>query len=184
MSAPLSAPARTRRSATGSPPSTRGLADAMSAPISARLSRSPVRDGLMPTLVDRHLGPRHDQRRDERERRRGRVAGHADRRRDEFGLALDRDAPARRPPAARPRSARRNGRACARYGRGSVCGLDDGGLAGRVEPGEQHRRFDLRRRHRQSVLCRRRVRARRSPRAAAGRPRGCGTGAEARQRRR
>src|SRR5205823_10982295 len=50
MSAPLSGPARTRRSATGSPPSRRSFSQAMSAPISRRLVNSPVRDGLSPTF--------------------------------------------------------------------------------------------------------------------------------------
>ena len=57
------------------------------------------------------------------------------------------------------------------------------GLARRVEPGQQHRRFDLRRGHRQRVFDRHRVRARRSPRAAARPPsRVTKRRAEARQR--
>src|SRR5215467_9774107 len=49
MSAPFNVPEQTRRSATGSPPSSRSFSKAMSAPISRRHSMSPVRSGLMPT---------------------------------------------------------------------------------------------------------------------------------------
>ncbi len=58
-----------------------------------------------------------------------------------------------------------------RVGSGSI----DAGLARRVEPGEQHRRLHLRRRHRQAVGRSAAGSARRSPPAAAGRRRGRGT---------
>ena len=73
-----------------------------------------------PDIRDRHLGARHDQRRDERERGRGRVARHGDRRRGQLGLALDRDAAAAVGIGLDPDASRRNGPACARCDRGSL----------------------------------------------------------------
>ncbi|MNN40191.1 hypothetical protein D3C81_1542530 [compost metagenome] len=49
ISIPLSLAARTRRSATGSPPTSRWFSKVMSAPIRRRMSITPVRVGLMPT---------------------------------------------------------------------------------------------------------------------------------------
>ena len=54
------------------------------------------------------LGARHDQRRDQRKRGRGRIGRHHDRRRLELRLALQRDAAAMLADAARPRPRRRN----------------------------------------------------------------------------
>ena len=53
---------------------------------------SPVRNGLRPTPSMVTSEPGTMQRRDQRERGRGRVARHDDRRRGELGLALDGDA--------------------------------------------------------------------------------------------
>ncbi|MCY1459009.1 hypothetical protein D9M71_764460 [compost metagenome] len=46
---PFSLAERTRRSATGSPPTSRWFSRVMSAPINLRMSITPVRVGLMPT---------------------------------------------------------------------------------------------------------------------------------------
>ena len=48
---PLSVEARTMRSATGSPPSSRRLVSVMSAPISRSVRKIPARSGFMPTPV-------------------------------------------------------------------------------------------------------------------------------------
>ena len=61
-------PARRPRSAR-SPPRA-------SAPISRSVANSPVRSGLSPTPVDAQARARHQQRRHDRERRRGRIARH------------------------------------------------------------------------------------------------------------
>ncbi|MNE58337.1 hypothetical protein D3C80_1533590 [compost metagenome] len=49
ISIPLSLAPRTRRSATGSPPTSRWFSRVMSPPIRRRMSMTPVRVGLMPT---------------------------------------------------------------------------------------------------------------------------------------
>ena len=92
MSAPVRVPARTRRSATGSPPSSRSFTRAISAPISRQAFEQSGAQRIEADAFDRNLRSRHDQRRDQRERGRRDVARHRDRRRREFGLALDRDA--------------------------------------------------------------------------------------------
>ncbi|MCY1437622.1 hypothetical protein D9M71_537900 [compost metagenome] len=49
MSIPFNLAPRTRRSATGSPPTSRWFSRVMSPPIRRRMSITPVRVGLMPT---------------------------------------------------------------------------------------------------------------------------------------
>ena len=69
--------------------------------------------------VEDHVRARHQQRRDQRKRRRGRIGGNRDRPRHEFRLAGERDAAAAVPLSARPALRRRNGRASSRCGRAS-----------------------------------------------------------------
>ena len=105
---------------------------------------------------DGHVGARHDQRGDQRKGRRGRIARHDDRRRREFGIALDGD-PA---PAAFLGLGRHRGAEMAQHPLGVVARrlrLDHRGRPRRVEAGEQHRGFDLRRGHRQAVADRDRI---------------------------
>ena len=120
--------------------------------------------------LDRDLRARHDQRRHQREGGRGRIARH-----DEIGGRRARARPrggcaGRRRRSARPRTVAPKWRSMrsvwSRVGSGSI----DRGLAGRVQPGQQHRRLHLRRRHRQRVGDRhRRRRADHAPAAAARR---------------
>ena len=100
---------------------------------------------------DRHVRPRHDQRRDQRERRRRRVARHKNMLGPQLRLAANRydarafgillDGQVRAEAAQHPLA--------------MVAGrfrLDHAGDARGVEPGEQHRRFHLRRGHRQAIF--------------------------------
>ena len=89
-----------------------------------------------------NLGPRHQQRRGDREGGRARVARHRDRLSPQFGLAGQGD------DAALVRDLGADSGAEAReHPLGMVArrlGLDHHGLRGRVQPGQQHRRLDLR----------------------------------------
>ena len=115
-----------------------------------------MRSGLIPTPSIGHLRARHDQCRDQREGGRGWVARHRDRRRGELGLALDRD-----PLAAVCAGLDHDpGAEMAQHQLGMVARrlrLDHRRLTRRVEPGQQHRRFDLGRRDRQPVFDRHRI---------------------------
>ena len=123
----------------------------MSAPISRSVVISPVRSGLVMTSVEDDLGARHDQRGDHREGGRGRIGRH------------HRPAPARAPagpssvilrPCAPSGSTATSAPKWREQPLGVVAArfaLDHGGLARRGEARQQHRRFDLRRRHRRAI---------------------------------
>src|SRR6516162_9823291 len=99
---------------------------------------------------DRQVRSRDNQRRDKRERRRGRITRHGDRRRGEFAETLY----ASSPPAAILGLARDRGAEVPQHALGVVArrlGLDDRGGPRGVETGEQYRRFDLGRGHRKTI---------------------------------
>ena len=111
--------ARTRRSATSSPPSLRvARAPLSSAPISRSVVRSPVRSGLVITLLEDHLRARHDQRRHQRKGGRRRIGRHHAPARASAPAGPQRDAAAVLAVRLDRARRRRNARASARYGRG------------------------------------------------------------------
>ena len=102
------------------------------------------------------LGARHDQRADQRERRRRRIGRHHDRRGFELRLALQRDAAAVLADAGDAQA----GAEMLEHLLGVVAGrflLDHRGRAGRGQARQQHRRLELRRRHRRLVFDRHRI---------------------------
>ena len=119
----------------------------MLAPISRSVAIRPVRSGLVITASSDQLGARHDQRGDQRERRRGRIGRHHHVRRLELRLTGKRDAAA----VLAIRLGRHLGAEMLEHAFGVVARrfrFDHGGLARRGQPRQQHRRFQLRRRHR------------------------------------
>ena len=106
--------------------------------------------------LDGQRRARRDQPGDHEERGRRRVAGHGHVARRQFGLAGQRD-----PAGAVGLDADvQRGAEVAHQPLGVIArrfGFDHGGGARRVEAGEQHRRFDLRRRHGQAVDDRQRI---------------------------
>ena len=93
-STPRSGRARTRRSATSSPPSLRVSSTSIAAPISRSVVEQAGAQRVGHHAFEDHVGARHDQRGDQREGGRGRIGRHRDRRRPELGLAGQRDAAA------------------------------------------------------------------------------------------
>ena len=146
---------------------------------------------------DHDVGARRDQRGDHREGGRGRIGGNDDRIGPQFGAALERDLA----PGLAFRRDFDLGAEMAQHFLGMVArglGLDHRRRARRVESGEQHRRFDLRRGDWRAIDDRRRfARAAQHDRAAAAfglrqrpaRPsaradRGCGASGACAERRR
>ena len=173
-------PARRRRAARRaayaeigdhrSPPSLRTSLASIDAPISRSVVNSPVRSGLVITPSSNTSEPGDHQRRDHRKRRRGRIGRHHDGGGAQLRLAGERDAAAWRASSRLDANSRAEMR---QHLFGMVAGrlgLDHGGHAGRRQPGQQHRRFDLRRRHRRFDRRSASGRARRRASAAAGRP--------------
>ena len=148
--------AGTTRSPTGSPPSMRRFSTAMSAPISASVANRPVRSGLSPTPAMRQPRARHQQRRDQRERGRGRIARHHDIGGAQLRLAVQRDDPARARPAPPAPSAPKWRSMFSLWSR-VASGSSTRVMPRRVQAGQQHRRLHLRRRHRHAVVQRQRV---------------------------
>ena len=90
-STPLSAEWRTSRSATGSPPTSRGFTSAMLPPICAQHREQSGAGRIEADVLDRQLASRHQQRGDDEERGRGGIARHVDRLRPQLRLAADAD---------------------------------------------------------------------------------------------
>ena len=169
-STPLSADARTRRSATSSPPSSRVATASILAPISRSVVEQSGAQRIGHHRFEDQIGAGHEQRRHQRKRRRGRIGRHHDIGRLELGLALQRDAAA----VLAMRLAGQLGAEMLQQPFGVVAGglrFDHRGLARRGQARQQHRRLELRRRHRRFVDDRDRDRARLAASAAAGRPR-------------
>ena len=127
------------RSATGSFEASRAVREG---DVAAHLAQHVVKAGagrIDADALDPDLRARHDQSGDGEEGGGRGVAGDGEVPRLELGLAAQRDAAARRIAISAPNRA-----ASARDGRGSAR-LSTIGDAGRVERGEQQRRFDLRR---------------------------------------
>jgi hypothetical protein len=97
-----------------------------------------------------HVRALHDQRRDERKCRGGRIGRHAHRRGHKLGLPLQRNAAA----VLAMRHNRNLGTEMPQHALGVVARrflFDHDGLPGRVEPGQQHRRLELRGRRRRLI---------------------------------
>ena len=142
----------------------------MPAPISRRVVSSPVRSALVITASRISSRARHDQRGDQRKRRRGRIGRHRHHRRLKLRLADERDAAA----VLAIWLDADLGAEMLEHALGVVARrlrLDHRGFARRGEAGQQHRRFQLRRRHRQLVGDRDRIARADAASAAAGRPR-------------
>ena len=159
-STPLSADVTTRRSATSSPPSSRVASVSI---LRAHFTQRRIEPGAQ--RIGHHrfqheVGARHDQRRNKRKRRRGRIGRHHHMGRLELGLALQGDAAA----VLAMRPADDLGAEVLQHALGVVAAgfrLDHRGLARRRQARQQHRRLQLRRRHRRFVDDRDRDRARR-----------------------
>ena len=111
--------ARTRRSAPSARRRRRATSlSSMEAPISRSVVNRPVRSGLVITSESITSEPGDDQRRHDRECRRGRIGRHHDLGAVQFGLAGERDPAAMAAFRASRRSRRRNASASVRCGRG------------------------------------------------------------------
>ena len=94
-STPRSTLARTRKSATSSPPSLRVSSRSIAAPISARVVRQPGAQRIEHHAIENQVGAGRDQRCNQRKRSRRRIGGNHDRLRHKLGLADERDAAAK-----------------------------------------------------------------------------------------
>ena len=81
-------------SPTGSPPAIAGVLHRQPGAHLAQGGEQAGAQRVQPDISHRHPRARHQQRRDQQEGGRGRVAGHQDRRRDQFRLAFQLDQPA------------------------------------------------------------------------------------------
>ena len=115
-STPFSAEWRTRRSPTSSPPSMRRSRISMDAAHLDERGDQPGAQRVQHHALEHDVRAGRDQRRDQREGRRGRIGRHDDRRRPQLRPAGQRDAAASRLPAS-PAPRPRNRRASSRCGR-------------------------------------------------------------------
>ena len=169
-STPRSFEARTRNCAIGSPASPRTWLSSIEAPISRKRREQPGAQRIGHDVRQHDIGAFDDQRRHDRERRRGRIGRHHDLGAVQFGLAGERDLAAM--AAFRRRDDLRAEMLQHQFGMVAAgLGLDHGGDAGRGQPRQQHRGFDLRRRHRRAVEDRQRIARAVQASAAGGRPR-------------
>ena len=88
---PFSSEARTRRSATSSPPALRAFETSICAAHLLQRQQQPGAGRVHQHVLDGDVGARHDQRGDQRKAGRGRVAGHGDDLAGQLALAVDAD---------------------------------------------------------------------------------------------